>query len=311
MNFSDATLLLIGHGSTVNDDSGATVFQHAAELRRRGLFAEVREAFFKIEPRIGPTLASITTPRIFVVPLFVSEGWFARQAIPRELGLPAGAQDVMPRTVPLAGRALIYCNPVGTHPSMARIILSRAREAMADGLNIPAASAGMPDSCIADDALRSRTALIIAGHGTKLNPDSRKSIERQVELIKAQNIFAEVHPAFLEEEPRIADVPGFVCASKIVIVPFFMSDGLHVCEDIPLLLGEGAEVVRARLSAGTWPWLNPTRRNGRQIYYARSVGSDPEIAEIILERVRGLPDGGGWFSNSGSMSPFLCSGFLR
>ena len=77
--FSDATLLIIGHGSTVNGDSGATVYQHAAELRRRGLFAEVREAFFKTEPRIGPTLASIATPRVYVAPLFVSEGYLSRQ----------------------------------------------------------------------------------------------------------------------------------------------------------------------------------------------------------------------------------------
>ena len=81
-DFHDATLLIIGHGSTVNGDSGATVFQHAAELRRREIFAEVREAFFKIEPRIGPTLASIRTMRIFVVPFFTAEGYFTRQAIP-------------------------------------------------------------------------------------------------------------------------------------------------------------------------------------------------------------------------------------
>jgi sirohydrochlorin cobaltochelatase len=273
VSFSDATLLLIGHGSTVNGDSGATVHQHAAELRRRGLFAEVREAFFKIDPRIGPVLAGIRTPRVFAVPLFVSEGYFTRQAIPCELGLPAGAQDVMPARVRLGAQMLFYCDPVGTHPLMTEVILARAQHALAE--------AGDPSP-----VARSTTALVIAGHGTPLNPDSRKSVERQVERIAARHLFAEVHPAFLEEAPRIADVPRFVAAPNIVVVPFFMSDGLHVCEDIPVLLGEREEVVQARLKAGQWPWRNPLQRAEKTIFYTRGVGSEPGIAEVILERVR-------------------------
>jgi len=272
VNLSDATLLIVGHGSTVNGDSGGTVLQHAAELRRRGIFADVREAFFKIEPRIGPTLADIRTPRVFVVPLFVSEGYFTRQAIPCELGLPAGSQAVMPCTVPMDGRAVIYCHPVGTHPLMTEVILARARAVLVEA------------RCTMHEA-RTSTALVIAGHGTGLNPDSRKSIERQVELIAAQHIFAEVHPAFLEEEPRIAEIPNFVNSPRIVVVPFFMSDGLHVCEDIPVLLGENEATVQARLKAGEWPWLNPTERRGKTIFYSPGVGSEPGIAEVILERV--------------------------
>lgn len=272
VNFSDATLLIIGHGSTVNGDSGATVLQHAAALRACGRFADVRAAFFKIEPRIGPALAEIRTPRVFVVPLFVSEGYFTRQAIPCELGLPAGAQDVMPCTVRLDGRDVIYCHPVGTHPLMTEIILNRA-----------AAALGSQPSTINHQP---STALVIAGHGTSLNPDSRKSIDQQVERIAARNLFAEVHPAFLEEEPRIADIPRFVHAPRIVVVPFFMSDGLHVCEDIPVLLGEDEAVVQQRLKAGEWPWQNPTERAGKTIFYTPGVGSEPGIADVILERVR-------------------------
>jgi len=282
--FNDATLLIIGHGSTVNGDSGATVFQHAAELRRRGIFADVREAFFKIEPRIGPALAAIQAPRIFVVPLFVSEGYFTRQAIPCELGLPAGAQDVMPCTVPIGGRTVIYCHPVGTHPLMTQIILARANAALGDS-HITHHASG-PATRHSPLVAQPTTALVIAGHGTALNPDSRKSIERQVASIAAQNIFAEVHPAFLEEDPRIAEIPNFVKAPRLVVVPFFMSDGLHVCEDIPVLLGESEAVVQARLKAGEWPWQNPTERNGKTIFYTPGVGSEPGIADVILERVR-------------------------
>jgi len=313
MDFHDATLLIIGHGSTVNGDSGATVFQHAAELRRRGIFADVREGFFKIEPRIGAALAGIRTARIFVVPLFVSEGYFTQQAIPQELGLSAEAlaQASSARGFEIGGRKLFYCAPVGTHPLMTEIILARARGVLgqpsgetgdanyhsaSDGAAAPHPGPlpfrrGEGEKTPAPVAFRSSlssTALIIAGHGTKLNADSRKSIERQVELIAAQKIFAEVHPAFLEESPRIGDIPRFVKASRIVVVPFFMSDGLHVCEDIPVLLGEEKEEVETRLKAGEWPWTNPTERGRKTIFYTRGVGSEKGIAEVILERVRAV-----------------------
>ena len=269
-DFSDSALLLIGHGSTVNDDSAATTHQHAAAIRSRGIFAEVREAFFKIEPRIGAVLAAISQRRLFVVPLFVSEGYFTRQAIPCELGLPAGSQDIMPCRVEISGKQVIYCPPVGTHPLMTEIILARAREVL-----------GAATSAASDEI-----ALVIAGHGTALNADSRKSIERQVELIAARRLFAEVWPAFLEESPRIGEIPNFVQSKRVVVVPFFMSDGLHVREDIPVLLGETEATVQTRLSAGEWPWRNPTTTQGKEIYYTRGVGGESGIAEVILERVR-------------------------
>ena len=63
-DFTDAALVVLGHGTAVNDDSALPVFQHAAELRRRGLFAEVREAFWKQEPQIKTVLAKIKAPQI-------------------------------------------------------------------------------------------------------------------------------------------------------------------------------------------------------------------------------------------------------
>ena len=76
-NFSNAALVLLGHGSTKNADSSAPVFQHAAELRGRKIFAEVREAFWKQEPQVKNVLTEVTAPRVFIVPLFISEGYFS------------------------------------------------------------------------------------------------------------------------------------------------------------------------------------------------------------------------------------------
>ncbi|MGZ8921611.1 MAG: CbiX/SirB N-terminal domain-containing protein, partial [Limisphaerales bacterium] len=89
-NYLDATLILIGHGSTLNADSAAPTYLHADELRGRGIFADVLEAFWKQEPIIAAVLRGAFTPRVFVVPLFISEGYFTEQVIPREIGLSDG-----------------------------------------------------------------------------------------------------------------------------------------------------------------------------------------------------------------------------
>ncbi len=93
-DFSDAVLVVLGHGTELDAASAAPVFQHAAELRRRRLFAGVREAFWKQEPQIKMVLAEISAPRIFIAPLFISEGWFAGEVIPRELGFPKNASRI-------------------------------------------------------------------------------------------------------------------------------------------------------------------------------------------------------------------------
>jgi len=121
-DFSNAALAVLGHGTELNERSAAPVFQHAAELRRRKIFAEVREAFWKQPPQIRNVLVEISAPRIFIVPLFISEGYFASQVIPRELGF---SENLKLKT---QNSELFYCRPVGSHDSMTRVILSRAGE---------------------------------------------------------------------------------------------------------------------------------------------------------------------------------------
>jgi sirohydrochlorin cobaltochelatase len=132
----------------------------------------------------------------------------------------------------------------------------------------------------------SETTLFIAGHGTEKNGDSRKPIDRQVELIRAQNIFADVQAIFMDESPRISDCYSLAQTKNIIVIPFFISDGLHVQEDIPVLLGEAKSVVKKRLATNQQTWRNPTGKNGKLVWYSSAVGSAPEMADVILERVR-------------------------
>jgi len=104
-------------------------------------------------------------------------------------------------------------------------------------------------------------------------------------LIRAQKIYADVQAIFLEEAPRIADCYALARTKNLVVVPFFISDGLHTREDLPVLLGEAKTTVAQRLAAGQPPWRNPTEKNGKLVWYASAVGTAPEVADVILERV--------------------------
>ncbi len=267
-DFSDAMLVVLGHGTVLNDNSAAPVFQHAAELRRRKIFAEVREAFWKQEPQIKKVLADIFASRIFIVPLFISEGYFSTEIIPKELGFD------LPRTLRLKteNSEIFYCKPIGSHESMTKVVLSRADEVVK---KFP----------FPRPPKNSETTLFIAGHGTEKNENSRKVIERQVGLIRDMKVYADVQAIFLEESPHISDCFQIARTKNIVIVPFFISDGLHTQEDIPVLLGEPERIVKQRLATGQPVWRNPTERNGKLVWYAPSVGTAPQIADVILERV--------------------------
>ena len=302
-DFSDAALVLLGHGTTLNADSAAPVFQHCAELRRRKCFADVREAFWKQDPQIKDVLANLTAPRVFLVPLFISEGHFSEEVIPRELGFQKNelgevsrVQQRPPVILPLLFRrgegrgegpfssrgsrtedlntqTLFYCHPVGSHDSMTAVLLARARDIVQ---KFPFPRAPKP----AD------TTLFIAGHGTEQNENSRKAIDRQVELIRTRKLYADVQSVFLDEEPRIAQCYQLARTRNVVMVPFFISDGLHVREDIPVLLGEPQRVVQQRLQNGQPTWRNPTERKDKLLWYSSSVGTDPRLADVILARAR-------------------------
>jgi len=299
-DFSDAVLLLLGHGSTQNPYSGATVFQHAAELRRRRVFSQVREGFWKQEPRAVQVISELTERRIFIVPFFISAGYFSEEVIPRALGFLGGAEGgdlrgpepsglvsdspelVAPAPTERVRRqgtqVLTYCRSVGSHETMTKVLLARAREVVQ---RFPFPRSPKPNEIT----------LFIAGHGTEQNENSRKIVERQVELIQMEQIYAGVHAVFMEEEPRIPTCYQTAQTKNIVVVPFFISDGLHVREDIPVLLGEPERIVQQRLQKGQPTWRNPSEKQGKLVWFAPSVGTEPTLTEVILERVR---EAAGW-----------------
>src|SRR5439155_1693492 len=100
---------------------------------------------------------------------------------------------------------------------------------------------------IAPDVDPSETALLIVAHGTELNDNSAIAAKREAERIRARGEFATVLNAYMEEPPLIAEWDQLTSAPNVIVVPFFIADGLHSYEDIPRLLGiecTGMDVFR-------------------------------------------------------------------
>ncbi len=253
----DSALIIVGHGSTVNPDSSAPTFDHAEAIARRGVFGEVACAFWKEEPSLRQVLHTIDRDDIYVVPNFISEGYFTKTIIPRELELSGP-------TTERNGRTIKYCEPVGNHPRMTELLLRRAAEV----------APGVPPG---------ETSLFIVGHGTNLNDNSAVAAKREVQAIRDRGIYAEVLNAYMEEAPLIADWAALATQPNVVVVPFFISDGLHSFQDIPVLLGIESETGAAASQRDVFRH-NPHRLRGRTLFYASAIGTEPLFAEVILDQ---------------------------
>jgi sirohydrochlorin cobaltochelatase len=256
----DSALLLLGHGSTENPDSSQPCWDHAETIEREGCFGSVHCAFWKEEPSFRQIWPMIEQREVYVVPNFISEGYFTRQVLPRELELEG-------HTTRRDGLEIHYCDPVGIHPAMTGLLTKRALE-------------------IVDGSVRpEETSLIVVGHGTGLNQKSTEAIKVQVEAIRESGApFARVLDAYMEEAPFVADWRELTETPNVVVVPFFIADGLHSYQDIPVLLGIEAEPTAAASQREIFR-QNPYHCEGRTLWYSSAIGTDPSLAQVILDQV--------------------------
>lgn len=264
---AEAALLIVGHGSTVNADSSAPSLAHAAEIRRQNLFADVACCFWKEEPSLRDALFLFGEPgirEVYVVPNFISEGYFTDTVIPRELELMGRA------TTRITGQVWKYCEPVGNHPLMTELLLQRAHEV----------APGVPQE---------ETSLLIVAHGTELNDKSAVAAKREAEKISALGRYAAVINVYMEEAPLVSNWTELTDTPYVVVVPFFISDGLHSYEDIPALLGIGLSSSSGMHRRDVFG-KNPHRLHERFLYYASAIGTDPRFARIIVEQAEAFEE---------------------
>jgi sirohydrochlorin ferrochelatase len=113
-------------------------------------------------------------------------------------------------------------------------------------------------------------ALLVVAHGSR-RAASNDEVRQLAEVMSARagNRFTMVLPAFLElASPSIPDGIEHCIqagATKVVVLPYFLSAGRHVAEDIP------AEVDIKRMQ---YPQI--------QISIAAYLGSDNGVADLML-----------------------------
>lgn len=262
LDFQDTTLVLIGHGSTVSDKSAAPVFHHANRIRKRRLFADVRACFWRQKPDLASSLSSLANKQVIFIPFFIADGYFTEEAIPMALGFRRDKTHSLVRTLKKGAQCWYYSSALGHHPMMYRALLAKALGILK---SIPTAERPTPDQC----------ALIVVGHGTLRNKNSRTAVESQVARMAASGVFGETHAVFLEEDPSLEACYGMARARHLIVTPFFIGDGPHTSEDIPGRLGV------ANPSAG---WAHPIRNRGKLLWICDAVGFDPMVEDIILQK---------------------------
>src|SRR5207247_1991972 len=139
---------------------------------------------------------------VFLVTNLISPGYSAHTVIPRELELNGRI------TKRSNGQIWKYCEPVGNHPLMTDLLLRRAHEI----------APGIPES---------ETSLLIVAHGTDLNENSAAAAKREAEKIRSLGKYAAVLNVYMEEPPLVSDWRKLAKTQNVVVVPFFISDGLH------------------------------------------------------------------------------------
>ncbi len=255
----DTALVLVGHGSHRNAGSARPVYDHADEIRARDIFAEVREAFWKEAPSLREVLRTVESNDVVVVPLFTSEGYFTEQVLPRELRLTDEWDLDVDKTVH-------YTNPMGTHESMADVIVERAEHVTGD----PSVGDGV--------------GLAVVGHGTDRNPRSARATRDHAENLRERERFAEVRALFMDQAPYIDDVTEQFESDELVVVPLFIADGYHTQEDIPEDIGLTDDAENG--------YPVPADVDGKRVWYSGAVGTEPLVADVVIERARAALDGG-------------------
>ncbi|EJN60148.1 CbiX/SirB N-terminal domain-containing protein [Halogranum rubrum] len=261
-------LVIVAHGSHLNPDSSTPTHAHADTIRETGAFDEVKVGFWKEEPHLREVLRTVESDEVYVVPLFISEGYFTEQVIPRELRLEGWdvsqwdsdglSADHVTLTAEDTGQQVTYCGPVGTHESMTDVLVRRAETVTGD-----------PD-------VGNGFGFAVVGHGTERNENSAKAIEYHADRIREMDRFDEVQALYMDEEPEVDDVADYFESPDIVVVPLFIADGFHTQEDIPEDMGL-TDDYRTGYDV-------PADVDGHRIWYAGAVGTEGLMADVILER---------------------------
>ncbi len=115
-----------------------------------------------------------------------------------------------------------------------------------------------------------KTALVLAGHGSHISPETAGLVWQHVDALRGMNIADEVTAAFWKEMPSFHTVFASLEATDITVVPLFTAQGYFTQTVIPTEMGLTGAI---------------TERDGRTIRYARTLSEHPYLGEVVKQRI--------------------------
>ena len=116
------------------------------------------------------------------------------------------------------------------------------------------------------------TAIVIFAHGSSIE-SANESVRRIVDSVRRDGGFDLVEPAFLEQgNPDLAGAVAVVVgqgATRVVVVPYFLTLGLHLQRDLPKIVQDLLRIHK-----------------GVEIQVAPPLDGHPALGEILKERAR-------------------------
>jgi sirohydrochlorin cobaltochelatase len=160
----------------------------------------------KCAPSIEEASMQIGCNRIRLYPLFMSDGYYVRDAIPGRLGIANGV-DAQRRRIRIDA-------PLGLHPGLPRLLANAAsRAALGDGI--------VPSSAT----------LLLVAHGSATSTRSADVARRLRDAIAGECAFARLEVAFLEEPPFLPETLS-ACPRPVIVIGLFAGCGMHVEDDL-------------------------------------------------------------------------------
>ncbi|MCY4526254.1 MAG: DR2241 family protein [Anaerolineaceae bacterium] len=114
------------------------------------------------------------------------------------------------------------------------------------------------------------TALLLAGHGSHISPNTAGLVWSFVDQLRARGAADEVGACFWKEPPSFRNVLGSFCSNTVVVVPVLAADGYFARTVIPTEMGLDGPL---------------TRSGNRCIHYASPLGLHPRLGDVLHARV--------------------------
>ena len=172
-----------------------------------GRFRDVAVGYVRGTPDLTAAASKLSASNLRVYPLFMSDGYYVKRAIPERLGLNQPGPE-------MRNSDTVIMPPLGVSERMPDVLsalaLQTARQAKVS-----------PQDC----------GVLLVAHGSTKDDCSRRATENLAGRIGRMGVFGRLHTAYLEEPPFLNDqlqnLPG-----PLIVLGLFIGTGMHGGDDL-------------------------------------------------------------------------------